>query len=90
MQTNIGTYDASTRTVQVTFIGEDRIGAEVKQDRLVPACFDGTGAYDDAATQTRIAQVGAGVAVKMLVGAITNPPSALDAPSEEETGSAAD
>lgn len=65
----IGAYDATTRTVPVTFTMGD-----IAHSRDVNACHDAAGEYDAAATADRVDQVAAGVAAKISVGAITNPP----------------
>lgn len=69
MQIAIGAYDDETRTVPVTFTE-----GEIVHRRPVNACHGESGAYDEAATAARVADIAAGVAVKIAVGAITNPP----------------
>lgn len=69
MKTKIGKYDAATRTVSVTFTEGD-----VTHDRTVNACHDVDGGYDAAATKERVADVARGVAVKIGLGVIVNPP----------------
>lgn len=61
-------------TVNVTFEH-----AGVTHTRDVNACFNAKGKYDAKATEARINDVAAGVAVKIAAGAITNPPPAPDA-----------
>lgn len=78
MQTTIAPYITDARTVSVTFEQDG-----VTHTRTVNACFDGDGAYDEAATATRVAEVALGVANKIALGVITNAPetdSATDAP----------
>lgn len=58
-------------TVNVTFEHEG-----VTHTRDVNACRNAKGKYDAAATEARINDVAAGVAVKIAAGAITNPPPA--------------
>jgi len=76
----IGALDAERRVVPVTFTR-----GELVHKRDVNACYDADGDYDAAATAERVDQVALGVAVKMDVGAITNPPAdpiAPEAPAE--------
>lgn len=68
MKTTIHGYAAATRTVCVTFEHED-----VTHTRDVNACHDAEADYDQAATEARVAEVATGVAVKIEIGAITNP-----------------
>lgn len=68
MKITIGTYDATTRAVAVTFEQ-----GEIQHHRSVNACLDPEGSYDEAATEARIDDVARGVAQKILVGAITEP-----------------
>ncbi len=70
--TNNG-YNAEARTVSATFEHDG-----VTHTRDVNACFNEAGEYDEAATDARLEEVGAGVAAKIAGGAITNP-----APTEE-------
>lgn len=67
MKTTIGRYDASSRTVPVTFESGD-----VRHDRAVNACLTEDGRYDRKATVARVAEVARGVAAKISVGAISN------------------
>lgn len=79
MQITIAPYKADARTVDVTFEQDG-----VTHTRSVNACFDATGAYDEAATKARVAEVALGVANKIALGVITNAPaidSAKDAPT---------
>lgn len=72
MKITIGTYDATTRAVAVTFEQ-----GEIQHHRTVNACHDKDGAYDETATKARIEDVSRGVAQKILVGAITEPEPTL-------------
>lgn len=65
MKTRIGSFDAETRTVPVTFSHEG-----VTHRRDVNACTTLGGAYDAAATKVRVAEVALGVAQKIASGAI--------------------
>ena len=60
------------RDIEVTFT-EDATTPNTTHTRMVNVCFaaDGT-TYDAAATDARIAEVGAGVAHKITVGVIAN------------------
>lgn len=60
-------------TVNVTFEHDG-----ITHTRDVNACLTPKGKYDAAATEARIADVAAGVEVKISAGAITNPPPALE------------
>lgn len=75
--TNHG-LNAVSRTVSATFVHEG-----VTHTRDVNACFDEAGEYDEGATGARLEEVSAGVAAKIAVGAITNPPPAEDEATEE-------
>ncbi len=66
MKITIGTYDATSRAVAVTF----EQGA-IRHHRTVNACHDSDGGYDATTTKARIDDVARGVAQKILVGAIT-------------------
>ena len=59
------------RDIEVTFT-EDATDPNTVHTRMVNVCFaaDGT-TYDDAATDIRIGEVGAGVAHKIAVGVIS-------------------
>lgn len=80
LTTDIGAYDAATRTVKVTFSQGD-----IVHERTVNACLDEGGEYDAAATEARVAEVARGVAHKIALGVIT---AAL--PAEPETADGAD
>lgn len=69
----IGAFCATTRTVPVTFTH-----AGVTHERPVNACLDAQGGYDEAETEARVYQVANGVARKIDIGAITNPPPAIE------------
>lgn len=71
METTIGDYDADSRTVPVTFSMNG-----VTHERTVNACHDDAGKYDPEATIDRVEEVARGVARKIELGAITNPPPA--------------
>ncbi len=80
----IGDFDSATRTVPVTFEH-----ADVTHQRSVNACLDAQGGYDEPATEARVYQVANGVAHKIAIGAITNPPPSPpeidpDAPSDPD------
>ncbi|UYY78411.1 hypothetical protein [Sphingomonas sp. R1] len=63
-----------TGTVNVTF---EHGG--VTHTRDVNTVLNAKGKYDAAGTEARIADVAAGVEVKIAAGAITNPPPAAEA-----------
>lgn len=67
MKIDIGTHDRKTRTVRVTFEHDG-----VTHTRAVNACYTERDRYDRAATEARVADVGAGVAAKIAAGAIRN------------------
>lgn len=75
--TNDG-FNAATRTVSATFEHEG-----VTHTRDVNACFTEAGEYDEEATNARLEEVAPGVAAKIAVGAITNPPPAEEEAAEE-------
>jgi hypothetical protein len=83
MKTSIGKYDASTRTVPVTF---KHVGVE--HSRTVNACLTETGQYDAKATAARVKEVASGVEHKIGLGVITMPmperevPVVAEAPAE--------
>ena len=57
------------RDIEVTFTQDD---PEVTHTRMVNVCFEADGTtYDSEATDVRIAEVAAGVAHKIAVGAIS-------------------
>ena len=78
LTTDIGAYDAATRTVPVTFTQGD-----IVHQRSVNACLDEAGQYDAAATEARVADVARGVAHKIALGVITAAPSAEPEATEE-------
>ena len=51
---------------------EDYTSPGTVHSRMVNVCFAADGTYDEAATDARIAEVGAGVAHKIAVGVIAN------------------
>ena len=51
---------------------EDSTSPGTVHSRMVNVCFAADGTYDEAATDARIAEVGAGVAHKIAVGVIAN------------------
>ena len=59
------------RDIEVTFT-EDATSPATVHSRMVNVCFAADGTYDEAATDARIAEVGAGVAHKIAVGVIAN------------------
>lgn len=75
----IGAFDKDSRTVPVTFISGD-----IKHDRTVNAVLRSDGSYDKAATKVRVEEVGQGVAHKIALGVITNPPPAPELPAPVE------
>lgn len=77
MQIRIGKFDPDTRTVSVTFTS-----GGVKHDRAVNAVLKGDGSYDKAGTKARVDEVAQGVAHKIGLGVITNPPPEQPAPVE--------
>lgn len=74
MKTTIGSYDAKTGQVKVTFEYNG-----VSHERGVNACLT-DGKYDAKATKARVAEVANGVIHKIDAGAITNPPPAPEMP----------
>jgi hypothetical protein len=78
----IGAYDSTARIVPVTFTSGD-----VTHERTVNAVLKTDGSYDKTATKARVDEVALGVAHKIGLGVITNPPPAPDpiddAPGEE-------
>lgn len=63
MRITVGGFDATTRTVPVTFSHDG-----VTHRRRVNALIDESGAYDRAATRARVNDVAAGVAEKIAAG----------------------
>jgi hypothetical protein len=59
------------RDIEVTFT-EDATTPNTTHTRMVNVCFAADGAYDEAATDLRIAEVAAGVSHKVSVGVIAN------------------
>ena len=57
--------------ILVRFI-EDSTNPATVHSRMVNVCFAADGTYDEAATDARIAEVGAGVAHKVALGVIVN------------------
>jgi len=80
METRIGKFDATTRTVPVTFEHEG-----VTHQRNVNACLTSTGGYDKKGTAARVEEVAQGVAQKITLGVITNPPPEPELPAPEPT-----
>lgn len=68
LSTNIGKFDADTRTVPVTFT----CGVIVHK-RSVNAVLKADGGYDRIATKARVDDVANGVAAKIAAGVITAP-----------------
>tara|TARA_R110000787_G_C13358422_1_gene439827 strand:- start:503 stop:769 length:267 start_codon:yes stop_codon:yes gene_type:complete len=58
--------EVACRDVSVRFTCSDFV-----HERTVNVCFDGEGAYDEAATLVRIGEVGMGVEQKIECGAIS-------------------
>jgi hypothetical protein len=75
MKVSIGKFDAAARTVPVTF---EHDGVTHKRD--VNACLTGAGGYDKKATAERVEEVAKGVAHKIKLGVITNPPPEPEVP----------
>ena len=59
------------RDIEVTFT-EDATTPNTTHTRMVNVCFAADGAYDEAATDLRIAEVAAGVAHKIALGVIAS------------------
>jgi hypothetical protein len=70
MKITIGTFDSGTGSVPVTFEHKG-----VRHSRSVNACFTDKGRFDKAATATRVDEVAQGVAHKIDLGVIANPPA---------------
>lgn len=68
LKIKIGAYDAKTRSVPVTFTSGD-----IRHMRSVNAVLKDDGAYDKAATKTRVDEVARGVAHKIGLGVLTVP-----------------
>lgn len=75
----IGAFNKDSRTVPVTFTSGD-----LKHERAVNAVLKHDGSYDKAATKARVEEVGQGVAHKIALGVITNPPPAPELPDPVE------
>lgn len=75
----IGPFDAATRTVHVTFAAGD-----ILHKRRVNAVLKPDGKYDAKGTKERVAEVSRGVAEKIILGVIVQPP----VEEEREAGSA--
>jgi hypothetical protein len=75
MQITIGKFDRSSSSVPVTFEHKG-----VRHERSVNACLTDKGRYDEEATAARVDDVAAGVAHKIELGVITNPPEPEEAP----------
>ena len=75
----IGKFDPETRQVPVTFTS-----GEIVHKRQVNAVLNAEGAYDAAATKLRVSEVADGVAHKIDLGVITNPPPAPELPTPGE------
>lgn len=73
---SIGKFDRDTRSVPVTFISGD-----IVHKRSVNAVLTSDGSYDKAATKARVDEVGLGVAHKIGLGVITNPPPEPELPA---------
>lgn len=78
MKFTIGKLNAQTRQVPVTFTS-----GEIVHKRSVNAVLKEDGGYDAAATKLRVAEVAQGVAHKIGLGVITNPPAEPEAPVAE-------
>lgn len=72
----IGTFNADTRSVPVTFTK-----GEIVHKRDVNAVLRDGGSYDRAGTKARVEEVGQGVAHKIDLGVITNPQPEPDRPA---------
>lgn len=79
MDIRIGKFDPDTRTVPVTFTSGD-----VKHDRTVNAVLKDDGSYDKVGTKARVDEVAQGVAHKIGLGVITNPPPEPELPAAIE------
>lgn len=73
----IGKFDPDTRSVPVTFTS-----GEIVHTRSVNAVLKDDGGYDKAATKARVDDVARGVAHKIELGVITNPPPAPELPAD--------
>lgn len=75
----IGTFNAETRTVPVTFTS-----GEIVHKRDVNAVLKDDGSYDRVGTKARVEEVAKGVAHKIELGVITNPPPEPELPAPVE------
>lgn len=75
----IGAFNVDTRSVPVTFT---KGGIVHKRD--VNAVLKEDGSYDRAATKARVEEVAQGVAQKIDLGVITNPPPEPELPAPVE------
>ena len=80
MKITIGKFDKSTNQVAVIFDHEG-----VTFSRPVNACLTAAGAYDEMETAARCDEVARGVAAKIEMGIITNPPPTAEDNDKEET-----
>lgn len=69
----IGDFDPDARTVRVKFTA-----GEIVHRRDVNAVLDDAGEYDADGTAERVEEVAQGVAHKIALGVITNPPAEED------------
>ncbi len=83
LKIKIGAFDANTRSVPVTFTS-----GEIKHERSVNAVLKADGAYDKAATKTRVDEVARGVAHKIGLGVLTAPVVEEAATSEADSATA--
>jgi hypothetical protein len=83
LKIKIGAYDATTRSVPVTFTSGD-----IKHMRSVNAVLKDDGAYDKAATKARVDEVARGVAHKIGLGVLTMPVVEEAATSEADSATA--
>ncbi len=74
MKISIGAFDATTRTVAVTFEHDG-----VRHERAVNACLDAKGGYDASATAARVDEVARGVEYKIEAGVIVTAASPVAA-----------
>lgn len=75
----IGKFDPETRSVPVTFTK-----GEIVHKRRVNAVLKTDGSYDQAGTKVRVGEVSLGVAQKITLGVITNPPPEPELPAAPE------
>jgi len=79
LTTKIGSFNADTRSVPVTFTAGD-----VEHKRDVNAVLKDDGTYDRAATKARVEEVARGVAHKIGLGVITVPQPEPEVPAATE------